>query len=143
MAGERRWRAHKLLGRETIAALMREMNDEQASGVMLLENIQRAELNPIEETRAYRKRMEQFGWDVERTSQAANVPLERVRLRLTLLDTVPEAQEAMFDMAAFITREPVCRDYHLCSAGSRLGSPYSGRCRRRQDLLCAGGGMPL
>ena len=69
------------------------MDDEQASGVMLLENIQRAELNPIEEARAYRKRMEQFGWDVARTSQAANVPLERVRLRLTLLDIVPEAQQ--------------------------------------------------
>ena len=43
--------------------------------------------------RRLRERMEQFGWDVERTSKAANVPLERVRLRLTLLDIVPEAQQ--------------------------------------------------
>jgi ParB/RepB/Spo0J family partition protein len=92
VAGERRWRACRLLAWATIPALVREMDDEQASGVMLLENIQRAELNPIEEARAYAKRMEQFGWDAERVAAAANVPVGRVRLRLTLLDIVPEAQ---------------------------------------------------
>jgi ParB/RepB/Spo0J family partition protein len=93
VAGERRWRSHRLLGRDTIPALVRQMDDAQASGVMLLENIQRAELNPVEEARAYRKRMDQFGWDEERVAQAANVPVGRVRLRLTLLDIVPEAQQ--------------------------------------------------
>lgn len=93
VAGERRWRAMRLLGRVKIPALVRQMSDEQASGVMLLENIQRAELNPMEEARAYRKRMGQFGWDEEQVAEAANVPAARVRLRLTLLDIVPEAQQ--------------------------------------------------
>jgi ParB/RepB/Spo0J family partition protein len=93
VAGERRWRAHQLLGRATIPALVRPMDDQQASGVMLLENIHRAELNPIEEARAYRKRMDRFGWDEARVAQAANVAVGRVRLRLTLLDIVPEAQQ--------------------------------------------------
>lgn len=93
VAGERRWRAIGLLGWETIPALVRQLDDETASAIMLLENIHRAELNPIEEARAYRKRMTQFGWEVEQTARAANVPVERVRLRLLLLDIVPEAQQ--------------------------------------------------
>ncbi|HNT74376.1 MAG TPA: ParB/RepB/Spo0J family partition protein [Anaerolineae bacterium] len=93
VAGERRWRAHQLLQRVTIPALVRSLSDEQASGIMLLENIHRAELNPIEEARAYRKRMTQFGWDEERLAREANVPAGRVRLRLALLDIVPEAQD--------------------------------------------------
>lgn len=97
VAGERRWRAHQLLKRETIPALVRTLSDEQASGIMLLENIHRAELNPIEEARAYRKRMDQFGWDEERLANEANVPATRVRLRLTLLDIVPEAQQLVKD----------------------------------------------
>lgn len=93
VAGERRWRAVCLLGWATIPALVRTLDDEAASAIMLLENIQRAELNPMEEARAYRKRMTQFGWGAEQVAQAANVPVERVRLRLTLLDLVPEAQD--------------------------------------------------
>lgn len=92
VAGERRWRAFGLLQRATIPALVRDLDDETASALMLLENIQRAELNPMEEARAYQKRMVQFGWDVATVAAKANVPEGRVRLRLTLLDLVHEAQ---------------------------------------------------
>jgi ParB-like chromosome segregation protein Spo0J len=68
------------------------LDDEAASSIMLAENVQRVELNPIEEARAYQKRMVRFGWDEKRVAQAANVSEARVRLRLTLLDIVPEAQ---------------------------------------------------
>jgi len=97
VAGERRWRAHKLLKAETIPALVRDMDDERASGVMLLENIQRAELNPIEEAQAYQKRIDRFGWDVSRLAIEASVPIQRIRLRLALLETVPEAQKLVRD----------------------------------------------
>jgi ParB family chromosome partitioning protein len=93
VAGERRWRAVQLLGWAHIPALVRTLDDEAASSIMLLENIQRAELNPMEEARAYQKRMDQFGWDEEQVAQVANVPVQRVRLRLVLLDLVPEAQD--------------------------------------------------
>lgn len=89
VAGERRWRAVRLLGWKAIPALVRELSDETASAIMLLENIQRAELNPIEEARAYRKRMMQFGWNAAQTARAANVPEERVRMRLMLLSFAP------------------------------------------------------
>lgn len=112
VAGERRWRAHHIYTRKvqagewvlsplvrpgTIRALVRPLSDEEASGIMLLENIHRAELNPIEEARAYKKRMDQFGWDEDSVAHAANVPVTRVRLRLALLDTVPEAQKLVRD----------------------------------------------
>lgn len=110
VAGERRWRAVQLLGWATIPALVRDLDDESASAIMLLENIQRAELNPIEEARAYAKRMTQFGWDAEATARAANVPVERVRLRLMLLEVVPEAQQLIRDGQLGVKYAYVMRD---------------------------------
>ncbi len=61
VAGERRWRAARLAGRKSIAAVVRELSDGEAAMVALIENVQREDLNPIEEARAYRCLMEQFG----------------------------------------------------------------------------------
>jgi ParB family chromosome partitioning protein len=97
VAGERRWRAFGLLERETIPALVRTLSDQQASSIMLLENVQRNELNPIEEARAYQKRMDKFDWNAKQVAKIANVSPQRVRLRLALLDTVPEAQKLVKD----------------------------------------------
>lgn len=124
VAGERRWRACRLLGWPTIPALVREMDDETASGVMLLENVQRAELNPIEEARAYARRMARFGWDVERVATAANVAVGRVRLRLTLLDVVPEAQHLVRSGQLGIKYAYVMRD--LDANRQRIALRYLG-----------------
>ncbi len=125
VAGERRWRAHHiytervrsgawlLSGRVRpgfVRAIVRALSDEEASGIMLLENIHRAELNPIEEARAYHKRMQQFGWNEESIAQAANVPATRVRLRLALLDIVPEAQQLVKDGQMGVKYAYVMRD---------------------------------
>lgn len=58
IAGERRWRATKLAGFEKIPAVVREVEEGQMLSFALLENIQRSELNPIEEALAYRKLLE-------------------------------------------------------------------------------------
>lgn len=55
IAGERRWRATKLAGYEKIPAVIRQVDDKQMLSLALLENIQRQELNPIEEALAYRR----------------------------------------------------------------------------------------
>lgn len=55
VAGERRWRAATLVGLDTIPAIIRDMDEDDALTVALLENIQRADLNPIEEALAYQK----------------------------------------------------------------------------------------
>jgi len=93
VAGERRFRAvSSVLHWETIPAIVRPLSDEEASAIMLAENVQRVDLNPLDEARAYHKRMTQFGWSVAQAARAANVPDRRVCARLRLLDLVAEAQ---------------------------------------------------
>jgi hypothetical protein len=64
VAGERRFRAMQLLGWERVPALVRDLDDRQASAIMLVENLNRVDLNPIDEARAYSKRMTEFSWAV-------------------------------------------------------------------------------
>ena len=61
VAGERRWRAAKLAGLRTSAAVVKEIADKDLSEVALIENIQREDLNPIEEAQAYSKLSETVG----------------------------------------------------------------------------------
>ncbi len=60
IAGERRWRASKLAGLKTIPALVREVSDEAAIAMALIENIQREDLNPIEEAVALQRLQKEF-----------------------------------------------------------------------------------
>ena len=55
IAGERRWRAAQIAGIHEIPALIKEMNDDEAQEAALIENIQRENLNAVEEARAYKK----------------------------------------------------------------------------------------
>ena len=61
IAGERRWRAAKLAGLSVIPALIRLSNDEKSLATALVENVQRENLNPMEEARAYSRLMTEFG----------------------------------------------------------------------------------
>jgi ParB family chromosome partitioning protein len=85
VAGERRVRAMRLLGWAEIPAFVREMDDETASAIMLAENVQRTDLDPLEEARAYASRRERFGYSVEDLARVANVSTKRVYQRLSLL----------------------------------------------------------
>ena len=60
IAGERRWRAAQLAGLETVPALVREIEDEDAIAMALIENIQRENLNPLEESRALERLIKEF-----------------------------------------------------------------------------------
>ncbi|MBM3224295.1 MAG: ParB/RepB/Spo0J family partition protein [Candidatus Tectomicrobia bacterium] len=60
IAGERRWRAAQLAGLETIPALIKHASDEEVLGLALLENLQREDLNPLEEARAYQRLQSEF-----------------------------------------------------------------------------------
>jgi ParB/RepB/Spo0J family partition protein len=93
VAGERRFRVCSgILGWSEIPAIVRDLGDEQAAAVMLAENVHRVDLNPLDEARAYWKRMAQFGWSVAETARQANVGEGRVANRLKLLDLAPEIQ---------------------------------------------------
>lgn len=68
IAGERRWRACKTLGYKTIPAVIKEYPDLEATAVSLIENVQREDLNPMEEATAYHQLMEDFGLTQEEVS---------------------------------------------------------------------------
>ena len=60
IAGERRWRASQLAGKDTIPAILRQVSDEQAMEITIVENLQRADLNPMEQARAFDRLSREF-----------------------------------------------------------------------------------
>lgn len=68
VAGERRWRACKIAGLKEVPALIKELNQEESAKIALIENIQREDLNPIEEAVAYKRLMEDFKLTQEEVS---------------------------------------------------------------------------
>jgi len=94
VAGERRFRAiATILKWKKVDCIVRELNDEQAAAIMLLENVHRVDIDPIDEAFADRKRMRQFGWSVAQIARHANVNEKRVADRLKLCTIVPECQK--------------------------------------------------
>ena len=94
VAGERRWRAAQLAGLDTVPALVRDVPDEAAVAIALIENIQRENLNPIEEADALRRLVEEFGMTHEHAAEAVGRSRASVSNLLRLLD-LPEAVRAM------------------------------------------------
>lgn len=82
IAGERRWRAAKLAGLKEVPVLVREYDKQQSMEVALIENLQRADLNPIEEAMAYQQLMKEF--DLKQDEIAARVSKNRVTITNTL-----------------------------------------------------------
>lgn len=70
VAGERRWRAARLAGLETVPVIIKELSSKQVMEIALIENIQREDLNPIEEAEAYEKLISDFGMTQEDISVA-------------------------------------------------------------------------
>ena len=96
VAGERRWRAAQMAGFDTVPALVRDIPDEVAVAVALIENIQRENLNPIEEARALRQLVADFGMTHERASEAVGRSRAAVSNLLRLLD-LPDAVIGMLE----------------------------------------------
>jgi len=69
IAGERRWRASKIAGKDTIPAILRQVSDEQAMEITIVENLQRADLNPIEQARAFERLSREFHMTQEQMAQ--------------------------------------------------------------------------
>jgi ParB/RepB/Spo0J family partition protein len=85
VAGERRFRACQLLDLPTIKSIVVDLTDEEAAAIMLSENVSRKDLDPIDEARAYKIRIEKFGWSETDCAKNAGVTEIRVRFRLKLL----------------------------------------------------------
>lgn len=95
VAGERRWRAHKLAGLPTILAFVRTMTDAEAADAMLAENMVRVDLTPLQEARAYQKRID-AGQTLQHIAKVAGKQRTcDVQARLNLLRLCPELCEAL------------------------------------------------
>jgi ParB family chromosome partitioning protein len=93
VAGERRWRAARLAGEMEIPALVREITDAQAMEIALIENLQREDLNPVEEAMGYRHLMERCGYTQEKAAAQLSKSRSAVANSLRLLNLPPKCLE--------------------------------------------------
>ena len=93
VAGERRWRAAQRLGLLRVPALVREVSNEKLLEVSLIENIQRENLNPIEEARAYHRLAHEFGLTQEEVAQRTGKDRSTVANFLRLLKLPKDIQQ--------------------------------------------------
>jgi ParB family chromosome partitioning protein len=93
IAGERRWRAAQIAGLATIPAVIRRVPDETAIAMALIENIQRENLNPLEEARALERLIAEFGVTHEQAADAVGRSRAAVSNLLRLLQLAPEVAD--------------------------------------------------
>jgi ParB family chromosome partitioning protein len=95
IAGERRWRAARLAGLATVPALVRQVNEEERLELAIVENVQREDINAVEEAFAYRMLMERFGLTQEQVAQRVGKSRAAVANTLRLLTLEPEILEGI------------------------------------------------
>ena len=93
IVGERRWRAAKKVGLQTIPVLIRNLNEAQQHEAMLIENLQREDLNPIEIAKAYQKMIQDFEYTQEDVAKKVGKDRASVANTLRLLKLPEEIQE--------------------------------------------------
>lgn len=97
VAGERRVRASRLAGKATIPAVVRETSANQLLELALVENVQRSDLNPIEEAHAYRELIDRFGLTHQQVARQVGKSRVAVSNALRLLDLAPETRAAIVE----------------------------------------------
>jgi ParB family chromosome partitioning protein len=97
VAGERRWRAAQIAGLLTVPALVRDIPDEQALGIGLIENIQREDLNAIEEASGIKRLIDEFKLTHETAAQAVGRSRVAVTNLLRLLELAKPVQDMVMD----------------------------------------------
>ncbi len=90
VAGERRYRASRMAGLTELPAVIRELSDKEAAQLALIENLQREDLNPMEEALGYQKLMESYGLTQEETAHIVNKSRPAVANALRLLNLPAE-----------------------------------------------------
>lgn len=95
IAGERRWRAAKLLGMADVPVIVREANDDQMMELALIENIQREDLNALDRAKAYDRYCKQFGLRAEDVAKRVGEDRSTVTNYLRILDLDDELQQML------------------------------------------------
>lgn len=97
IAGERRWRAAQMAGLGDVPALIRNIPDEQALAMALIENIQRENLNPLEEAQGLQRLIDEFGLTHEEAGNAVGRSRSAATNLLRLQQLTPPVQEMLMD----------------------------------------------
>lgn len=97
VAGERRWRAAQMAQLHEVPVIVKEMSDTEVLEVAIIENIQRADLNAIEEAASFRQLMDRFGHTQERLAEALNKSRSHIANLLRLLNLPDTVQEMVKD----------------------------------------------
>jgi ParB family chromosome partitioning protein len=95
VAGERRWRAARLAGLRTVPVIVRELDDRSALAVALIENLQREDLNPIDQARSMARLAEEFHLTHDEIAKALGRSRASVSNFLRLLDLADEVKQAI------------------------------------------------
>lgn len=97
IAGERRYQASKLAGVEKLPVIIKDVNDQKMLELALIENLQRSDLNPIEEAKGYKQLLKESGMTQEALSKAVSKSRSAITNSLRLLDLPDEVQQFLFD----------------------------------------------
>ena len=97
IAGERRYQASKLAGIEKLPVIIKDVDDQKMLELALIENLQRSDLNPIEEAKGYKQLLKESGMTQEALSKAVSKSRSAITNSLRLLDLPHEVQQFLFD----------------------------------------------
>ena len=125
VAGERRWRAAQLAQVKEVPVAIHELSEEQCLEISIIENVQREDLNPIEEAHAYRNLMDRFGKTQERVADALGKSRSHIANTLRLLKLPDEVQKMVREgtltsghaRAVMASRDPVELARNIVSRG--------------------------
>jgi len=97
IAGERRWRAAQLAGLQQVPVVIKEIDDRTAMAIALIENIQREDLNPLEEAEALRRLLEEFEMTHQQVADAVGKSRATVTNLLRLIELHPEVKKLLIN----------------------------------------------
>jgi len=112
IAGERRWRASGMAGRETIPAIVAEFDEQTALEVSIIENLQREDVSPLEEAAMFRRMTETFGYSVRQLAQKVGKDKGYVENRLRLSDAPGDVRELVS-----LRKDTISHAYELMKIG--------------------------
>lgn len=131
IAGERRWRASQMAGREAIPAIVVEFDEQTALEVSIIENLQREDVSPLEEAAMFRRMTEAFGYSVRQLAQKVGKDKGYVENRLRLSDAPADVRELLS-----LRKDTISHAYELMKIGDE-------RKRRRLARKIAAGELTL
>jgi ParB family chromosome partitioning protein len=153
IAGERRWRAAMKAGLSEVPAVVRDASDNEALQLALVENLQREDLNPIEEASGYRRLQDEFHWSQEEMAEKVGKSRPAIANSLRLLSLPNEVQQeiargnlpagqarALLGLPTHAVMISTCRDVIAKGLSTReteklVRALVSGRRRRRAALI--------